>query len=306
MSLLSLGRWSVICALLLGAAPALAEVRLLTSIKPLQLIAAAIQDGAGEPDVLLPPGASAHDYTLRPSDVRRLREAQLFYWIGADMESFLSRPLAARDGESVALQELAGLELRHFDNDDQGHAHGADGDHAHRHGSLDAHLWLLPANARRIAARMTSDLTRLDPPQAARYQANLQAFNTRLDTLDGRLRVRLEPLRGKPFFVVHEAYDYFESAYGLRHRGVFSLGGEVQPGVRHVAAMRKQLSAAGPACVFSEPPLRPRLAQTLTAGLPVTLAELDPLGATVAVDGAGYETLLGNMAAGLADCLEAL
>ncbi|MBP9960647.1 MAG: zinc ABC transporter substrate-binding protein, partial [Pseudomonas sp.] len=63
-------------------APAQAEVRVLTSIKPLQLIAAAVQDGVGTPEVLLPPGASPHHYALRPSDVRRVAEVDLLYWIG--------------------------------------------------------------------------------------------------------------------------------------------------------------------------------------------------------------------------------
>ncbi|HAC68916.1 MAG TPA: zinc ABC transporter substrate-binding protein, partial [Pseudomonas sp.] len=67
--------------------PAQAEVKVLTSIKPLQLIAAAIQDGAGQPAVLLPPGASPHHYALRPSDLRQVREANLVYWIGPDLET---------------------------------------------------------------------------------------------------------------------------------------------------------------------------------------------------------------------------
>jgi zinc transport system substrate-binding protein len=50
----------------------------------------------------------------------------------------------------------------------------------------------------------------------------------------------------------------------------------------------------------------PRLAETLTAGLPVTLAELDTMGAILAVDGNGYEALLDNLANGLVDCLSAL
>jgi zinc transport system substrate-binding protein len=108
---------------------------------------------------------------------------------------------------------------------------------------------------------------------------------------------------GKPFFVFHETYDYFEQAYGLRHAGVFSLGSEVQPGARQVAAMRTQLEAAGASCVFSEPPLRPRLAQTLSEGLPVKLAELDALGATVEPGPQGYAQLLENLANGLIDCL---
>ena len=165
---------------------------------------------------------------------------------------------------------------------------------------------MLPANARVIAARMAADLASADPANAVRYQANLAAFAERLTALDQRLKSRLAALAGKPYFVFHEAYDYFEAAYGLKHAGVFSVASEVQPGARHVAAMRASLQAAGPTCVFSEPPLRPRLAQTLTAGLPVTLAELDAMGAGLPVDARGYEALLENLATVLAGCLEAL
>jgi zinc transport system substrate-binding protein len=313
------------------ASPALAEVRVLTSIKPLQLIAAAVQDGAGSPEVLLPPGASPHHHALRPSDIRKVGEADLFYWIGPDLEMFLMHVLEGRDGPSLAVQGLPGLHLRRFgeahhhdegghpddhdahaeheDHDDHGHAAQDDEtghDHAHRPGTLDAHLWLLPANARVIAARMAADLAQADPANAARYQANLAAFDERLAASDARLRARLAPLRDKPFFVFHEAFDYFEEAYGLQHAGVFAVSAEVQPGARHVAAMRAQLKAAGPSCVFSEPPLRPRLAQTLSDGLPVHLAELDALGFELKAEAGGYAKLLENLGAGLAGCLEKL
>ncbi len=296
-------------------ANAQAEVRVLTSIKPLQLIAAAVQDGLGEPEVLLPSGASPHHYALRPSDVRRVRDADLLYWIGPDMESFLPRVLGSRDKPQVAVQDLPGMTLRHFgeehenDHDDHAHEHAGDDlghDHDHRPGSLDAHLWLAADNARVIAARMAADLAQLDAANAARYAANLQAFEARLDALDGRIRAQLAALQGKPYFVFHEAFDYFEAAYGLEHAGVFSVLTEVQPGARHVAAMRKTLQEAGPSCVFSEPPLRPRLAETLSAGLPVKLAELDALGGTLPVNASGYEQLLENLAGGLSECLGSL
>lgn len=83
---------------------------------------------------------------------------------------------------------------------------------------------------------------------------------------------------------------------------MFTAASEVQPGARHVAAMRERLKATGPACVFSEPPLRPRLAETLSAGLPVRLAELDALG----VEAGSYEQLLEALAGQLAGCLEGL
>lgn len=303
MSRLLLGLFLSLCA-----ATASAEVRLLTSIKPLQLIAAAIQDGVGSPDVLLPPGASPHNYALRPSDVRRVQEVELLYWIGPDMESFMPRVLQRRSLPSVAVQDLPGLQLRHFGEAAQGAeaAAGADDEHDHEHrpGTLDAHLWLSPANAQVIAARMAADLSAADPANAARYQANLQAFSERLRLLDQQLRARVQTVVGKPYFVFHEAFDYFEAAYGLQHAGVFSVASEVQPGAQHVAQMRERLQAAGPTCVFSEPPLRPRLAQTLSAGLPVKLAELDALGSDVAVSASGYEQLLQDLAAAVQGCLQ--
>ena len=145
-----------------------------------------------------------------------------------------------------------------------------------------------------------------DPANAARYQSNLKAFTERLDGLDARIKARVAGIADKPYFVFHEAFDYFESAYGLKHTGVFSVAAEVQPGAQHVAAMRKRLQEVGKTCVFSEPPLRPRLAETLTAGLPVRLAELDALGGTDPVDAKGYERLLDKLGSDLVGCLEQL
>ncbi|MDZ5432772.1 zinc ABC transporter substrate-binding protein ZnuA [Pseudomonas fluorescens] len=291
--------------LLIG--PAQAEVKVLTSIKPLQLIAAAVQDGVAIPEVLLPPGASPHNYALRPSDVRKVQSVDLLYWIGPDMEGFLPRVLNGRSLPSVAVQDLPGLKLRHFDEDNHSHAEEADEhDHDHRPGSLDAHLWLSPINARVIATKMAADLSAADPDNAVRYASNLKAFDERLDALDLRLKKRLAAVEGKPYFVFHEAFDYFEDAYGLKHAGVFSVAAEVQPGAQHVAAMRERLQEVGKTCVFSEPPLRPRLAETLVAGLPVKLAELDALGGYTPATAQGYEQVLEKLGNDLAGCLESL
>lgn len=291
--------------LLIGSAQA--EVKVLTSIKPLQLIAAAVQDGVAIPEVLLPPGASPHNYALRPSDVRKVQSVDLLYWIGPDMEGFLPRVLNGRTLPSVAVQDLAGMKLRRFAEDSHSHAEEVDEhDHDHRPGSLDAHLWLSPVNARVIATKMAADLSATDPDNAARYQSNLKAFDERLDALDARLKKRLADVQGKPYFVFHEAFDYFEDAYGLKHVGVFSVAAEVQPGAQHVAAMRARLQEVGKTCVFSEPPLRPRLAETLVTGLPVKLAELDALGGYTPATAQGYEQLLEKLGNDLAGCLESL
>jgi zinc transport system substrate-binding protein len=284
-----------------------ASVRVLTSIKPLQLIAAAVQDGIAVPEVLLPPGASPHNYALRPSDVRRVQEADLLYWIGPDMETFLPRVLSGRSKASVPVESLPGMHLRHFTASAEHHDDDEDEhDHDHRPGSVDAHLWLSSVNARVIAAKMAADLSQADPANAARYESNAKAFDARLDALDAKIKQRVAGISGKQYFVFHEAFDYFEEAYGLKHAGVFAVSSEVQPGAQHVAAMRARLTEFGKTCVFSEPPLRPRLADTLSAGLPVKLAELDGLGGYTPATAEGYEQLLSKLADDLAGCLESL
>lgn len=305
-------RFLLISCLSLWGISAQAQVQILTSIKPLQLIAAAVQEGQGEPQVLLPPGASPHYFVLRPSDAKRLAKADLFYWIGPDLENFLPRLLKQRSKLSVAVQNLPELHLQYFSeakshtDKDEHSDHLVEHDHAHSPGAIDAHLWLLPHNARVIAERISSDLSALDPSNASRYAANLQAFTQRLDTLNQQLKTKLEPLQDRSFFVFHEAFNYFEQAYGLEHAGVFALSSELQPGAKHVNQMRSRLQQAGPSCVFSEPPMQPRLAHTLADGLPVTLAELDAMGADAPVSAQGYEQLLNNLAQQFSACLENL
>ncbi len=305
-------RFLLICCLSLWGINAQAQVQILTSIKPLQLIAAAVQDGQGKPQVLLPPGASPHYFVLRPSDAKRLDKADLFYWIGPDLENFLPRLLKQRSKLSVAVQNLPDMHLQYFTENHQhedkhGHTNElVEHDHAHQPGALDAHLWLLPDNARVIAQRISADLSELDPSNADLYAANLQAFTQRLDDLDQQLKTELKPLQGKSFFVFHEAFNYFEHAYDLEHAGVFAISSELQPGAKHVSQMRNRLQQAGPSCVFSEPPVQPRLAHTLAAGLPVKLSELDALGADITVSAYGYEQLLKKLAEQFSACLSTL
>ena len=79
---------------------------ILTSIKPLQLIAADITRGIIAVDSLLPPGASPHAYSLRPSDVKKIHRAVAIFWVGPAMETFLEKPFAKYPLKSHQLSAL--------------------------------------------------------------------------------------------------------------------------------------------------------------------------------------------------------
>lgn len=297
-------RLLVLTASILLCSTSLADSRVLTSIKPVQQISAALLDGIDEPAVLLPPGASPHSFALRPSDRKALASAERIYWIGPQLERFLDNLLHERP-QARELIELTGLTLREFD-EEHAHEHDEHDSHAHEADNLDPHIWLSPDNALVIARWMKDDLAPLYPEQQARLTANLATFEQRIQSLDAQLQARFSPLRDKPYFVFHDGYGYLEEHLGIEHRGVFSLAHEIQPGARHVNELRATLRAAGAACVFSEPQFTPRLVNSLTEGLPVRSAQLDPIGADIALSADGYAQLLSALTDSLAGCLEQL
>lgn len=187
----------------------LASAAVVTSMKPLGFIAAAIADGVTETQVLLPDGASEHDYSLRPSDVKRLQNADLVVWIGPEMEAFMDKSTQSiAANKKVTIAELDGVKpllITGADDDDDhhGHGHGAaeKGDGDHHHGIYNMHLWLSPEIARLSAVAIHDKLLELMPQSRAKLDSNLQQFETALAATDKQVSNELAPLKGKGYFV---------------------------------------------------------------------------------------------------------
>ena len=67
--------------------------RVMTDIAPVHSLASIVMQNVGTPDVLLPPGASPHDFALKPSDARNVSQADLIVWIGEDFTPWLERSI---------------------------------------------------------------------------------------------------------------------------------------------------------------------------------------------------------------------
>lgn len=311
------------CALL-ALAPAVTAQdapapRVVATIPPIHALTAAVQEGRGEPALLVRGGASPHGYQLRPSDARSLEEADLVVWVGPALETFLERPLASLgDGSTVlTLMEADGvalLEVREGGawDADHGHAetgarhHGDEGDAAeeHDHGAHDAHIWLSPANARAIVAAVAASLSAVDPAGAALYRANAERVQAKLAELDAELRAQFAPVRDRPFVVFHDAYRYLEKAYGLRAVGSITVSPDRPPSARRMAELAEVVRESGAACVFGEVQTRSPLAASLAEDLGLRLGELDPIGGGSEATGYdAYAAMMRRNAAAIVECL---
>jgi zinc transport system substrate-binding protein len=141
-----------ILSLLTFISPANAETKVVASIKPIHSLASYLMDGVSKPGLIVDGYASPHGFSMKPSHAKMLQEADLIFWVGEDLESFLEKPLKsiAKKAEKIELMEIKGLnklkfrERNIFDgHDDHGHddEHKED-DHAKKeddHGHDDEH-----------------------------------------------------------------------------------------------------------------------------------------------------------------------
>jgi zinc transport system substrate-binding protein len=289
------------------------EVRVVVSIKPVHAIVAGVLDGVATPELLLTGGESPHSYALRPSQAKLLASADLFFWVGPELENFLVKPLQtlAGKGRVVTLLEAEGLLHRHarsgglWASDDHGHDHGHRHQDKKKQAQKDPHLWLDPQNAKAIARLALTELRPFFPEQQEKMAANVAALEERIDALDRELAELLAPVRQQPFIVFHDAYQYFEARYQLNAAGSITLNPEQAPGARQIRKVRKIIEERQVVCVFAEPQFEPRLVATVVEGSGARQGVLDPEGgADLAAGPAAYFELMRRLGQNLRGCLE--
>ena len=208
-----------------------AEPQVVASIKPMHSLVAGVMQGVGEPVLLVKGAGSEHSYSLRPSEARALEQADVVFWVGETMETFLIKPLQTLSGDAkvVELWEVPGLTLLATREGGMWEAH----EHEHERRSRPAPMpTMRRADASRGMARPTCtsgwipatprcssmrSRPRSAPPirrMLRRYEANAARLRERLDELDRALAERLAAVADRPYVVFHDAYQYFERRYG--------------------------------------------------------------------------------------------
>lgn len=297
---------AMLSLLVLSGAPSAAAPRVVASLPPLHGLAAAVLEGIAEPELLVRSGGSEHAYAVKPSDARALGSADLVVWIGPGLESFLAKPIAtlARGDAVLTIAELPGITLlpRRAGQPWGGSDEEGAGD-AHAHDALDLHLWLDPDNARLIVLEIAERLSAIDPERASRYRQNAKAAAARIFQIADALWWKLGPLRGVPFLVYHDAYQYFERRFGLTAAGAVAVDPERPPGARHLAELRAHARESGARCIFAEPQFQPDLVEILREGTDLRTGVLDPLGADLPLGPGHYEALMRALGESLRTCL---
>ncbi|WP_267254480.1 zinc ABC transporter substrate-binding protein ZnuA [Vibrio fluminensis] len=272
------------------------EPQVLTSIKPIQMITHEIMLGVAEPDVLLKSNASPHDYALKPSDVKKVKDASLVIWFGKDLEPFLAGTIEQK-GQALEISKIEGLKLREFSHEGHDHHDG------HDHGSHDPHFWLGYETTLQAAEAIAKQLAEHDPENAATYLSNYKSFAEQYRSKHEQIKAQLEPVKQQGYYVFHDAYGYFEQDYQLNNLGHFTVTPDRKPGAKTLIKIRSELRSENAKCVFAEPQFTPAVIKSVMRGSKAKLGELDPVASTIEVKDGSYFTFIDQISHSFSDCL---
>ncbi|AXT36904.1 zinc transporter (plasmid) [Phaeobacter sp. LSS9] len=336
-----------------AATAAFAEVpAVATDITPVHGLVSRVMQGVGTPDLVVPPGASPHSHSMRPSEARALDQADFVFWVGPMLTPWLEGPIAtlASDATVIALldaeatQQLMvresvqfgqghhdghsddhhdGHDDDHADDDHDGHddehhdgdhavehdkdhdaetAHADEHGHSHEAGSLDPHAWLMAENGSAWLQVIAEALAAADPENAALYMRNAAEGQAEIATAAAEIATKLDVVAGKPFVVFHDAYQYFETGFGIEAAAAISLSDASDPSPARIAEVRTIVQEMKVRCVLSEPQFNSGLVATVLDGTDAGTAVVDPLGVTLEPGPQFYPQLLTSVGEAIAGC----
>lgn len=234
------------------------------SFYPLAFAAEQVGGEAVSVENLTPPGAEPHDLEVSPSDVSKIKSADLVLLLGQGFQPQLE-DAAGTGPDVVALLDTPALDL---------------------HPDGDPHVWLDPIRYMKIVERLGVVLGR--PAAASRLLV-------RLRKLDREYRRGLADCPRREIVTSHEAFAYLTERYGLHQIAITGLNPEAEPTPQALQETVDVVRASHATTVYFERLVSPRLAETVARETGTKTAVLDPIEGltdTERNEGADYFTLM--------------
>jgi len=225
------------------AAPAAAQEKLkvLASFSILGDLVKNVGGDRVEVGTVVGANGNAHVYAPSPADSRRIVAAKLVVVNGLGFEGWLDRLVKASDTKAPVVVASAGVKLLQ---------RAGERDHDHDHGRTDPHAWQSVANVKIYVANIRDALSKVDPAGQGAYAANAAAYLAKLDALDQEVKdtvAKIPPDRRR-VITSHNAFGYFQSAYGIAFIAPLGMSTEAEPSAKDLAAIialirREKISA---------------------------------------------------------------
>ena len=217
-----------------------------------------------------------HFVDAKPSFVLQLRKADVFAYVGLDLEiGWMQTLLDGARNRRISLGSpgnvdvstvIPVLDVRLTADRSQGDVHPRG----------NPHYWLDPENGKRIAQLFRDRFTQLDPAGASTYAANTARFIARIDSTTRALAPQLATIRGKPVVGWHTSWRYFQEFTGMNIVGFVEPKPGVPPSPSHLAGLIQQMKRTGAKVIIMEPFYDRKIADFVARNAGATVLVLPP------------------------------
>jgi zinc transport system substrate-binding protein len=234
-----------------------AQPLVLASIYPYELILRQLGGDSLDVRTLIPPDASPHTFSPKPSDLKLLEEATLFVSNGLDLEEGMSQSFARIRDRHVVVSDLLGPELEPGAN---------------------PHLWLSPQLLIRIVIGLGDELQTRFPDLAPAIGRNSADMVRQLTALHLQIARERGTYTDPALITYHDSFGHFLRDYDIRLLGSVQSSPGREPTPRELSALGELIGQNKVKAVMVEPQMDRKSAKVLANEFGLKLIELDPLG----------------------------
>lgn len=248
-------RHSLVTLLALAlAVPGSAQLRVVTSTTDLADIAAQVGGAKAKVTHISEGYQDPHFAEAKPSFVLQLRNADVFAFVGLDLEiGWMSLLIQGARNPKIAPGGSGYLDVsRAIDVLDRART-PVDRSMGDVHALGNPHYWLDPENGRKIARFFERKFSELDPTNSSVYATNRNAFEDRLNAAEKAWRPLVAAIKGKPVVAYHTSWKYLAEYTGMNIVGFMEPKPGVPPSPSHLAGLILQMKRTGAKAIIMEP-----------------------------------------------------
>jgi len=245
------------------------KLRVAVSILPQKDFVSWIGGNRVKVDVMVPFGANPHTFELKPSQLRKLSQTQLYFSMGTpiEFENTWLKKIKSVNKKMLLANMSRGIALIRTDHN---HHHGHNDSSA-----VDPHVWLSPRNVLTMLKNININLAKIDPGNKSYYAKRLKLYSDRLIELDTEISAVLKGNKGNQFIVFHPSFSYFAKAYGLHQRPIEVWGKE--PTAKQLKEIVDLAKRENIKVIFASPQTSSKSAETVASHIGGRVAYIDPL-----------------------------
>ena len=232
------------------------KIPVTVSIEPQKYFVERIGGDRVKVNVMVQTGVDPHTYEPKPDQMRSLASSKAYFSIGGDLEkAWLPRLLAANNQLNIVDtgQGIQKIPMVAHEHEHENHSEAGE--------TLDSHIWLSPQRVKQQAQTIFQSLVKIDPKHQVEYQANLDQFIKKIDSLDQEIRQQLTPLKNRTFMVFHPEWGYFAKDYNLNMIAIEVEGNE--PSAAELGDIIKTAKTNKIKVIFTQPEFSPQTSQAI-------------------------------------------